>query len=102
VGGGRFAPNAPVTRGQFATILVGVQEFLTRTTLPRQPTPFTDVPFTTHQPAIEKAFTAGLVRGTSATTYSPQGSTRRDQAASLVVRELEVLVKAGAVESKSF
>lgn len=98
----RFAPDRPVTRGQVATLLVGVQEFLTGSELPRSVTPFTDIAFDTHRESIEKAYTAGLVRGTSAITYSPAGTTRRDQAASLIVRELQVLVDAGIVASKSF
>jgi hypothetical protein len=97
VGERRFAPERQVTRGQIATLLVGVQEFLTGKPLARQATPFTDILLDTHRANIEKAASAGLVRGTSATTYSPAGSTRRDQAASLVARELEVLVAQGVV-----
>jgi subtilisin family serine protease len=102
VGPRRFAPGLDVTRGQIATLLVGTQEFLTGTLLRGGVTPFTDIVLDTHRVNIEKAFTAGLVRGTSATTFSPAASTRRDQAASLVARELQVLVDAGVVESKSF
>ena len=97
VGERRFAPERQVTRGQIATLLIGVQEFLTGKPLARQATPFTDILLDTHRANIEKAASAGLVRGTSATTYSPAGSTRRDQAASLVARELEVLVAEGVV-----
>jgi hypothetical protein len=100
VGPRRFAPERQVTRGQVATLLVGTQETLTGRRMPGGPTPFTDISFDVHRVNIEKAFNAGLVRGTSAVTYSPGGSTRRDQAASLLVRELQVLVDAGAVEAK--
>jgi subtilisin family serine protease len=102
VGNRRFAPERQVTRGQIATLLVGTQEFLTGRSLSGGPTPFTDIVFDTHRTSIEKAFAAGLVRGTSATTYSPAGSTRRDQAASLITRELQELVDAGVIEPKRF
>ena len=98
VDGIRYAPDRLVTRGQVATLLVGVQEFLTRSALPQRATPFTDVLLDVHRNSIEKAYTAGLVRGTSPTTYSPGGPTRRDQAASLLARELQELVDAGAIE----
>jgi hypothetical protein len=98
IDGIRYAPDRTVTRGQVASLLVGVQEFLTRQPLPQRPTPFVDVLLDVHRNSIEKAFTAGLVRGTSPTTYRPGGATRRDQAASLLARELQELVDAGVLE----
>lgn len=96
----RFGPRLNVTRGQIATLLVATQEFLSGRPLPAEPTTFTDIFTSVHRVSIEKAATAGLVRGTSPVTYSPGDPTRRDQAASLVVGVLEAAVEAGQIPAK--
>lgn len=95
-----FEPGGPVTRGQLATLLVATKEYLDGSPLLAQPTTFTDIYTDVHRISIEKAATAGLVRGTSPVTYSPEKPTARDQAASLTVAVLEAAVRAGDVPHK--
>jgi subtilisin family serine protease len=95
-----YSPSADITRGQLASLLVGVQEFLLGEPLRRGATPFVDIYTNVHRENIEKAFTAGLVNGTSQVTYSPGEKTTRAQAASVVANQLQALVAAGVVESK--
>ncbi|MBC7638719.1 MAG: S8 family serine peptidase [Rhodoferax sp.] len=92
-----YAPGRSVTRGQLASLVVATGGYLTRTTLGAGPTPFTDIGTDVHAGDIAKAYTAGLMSGTSATTVAPGRSAPRDQAAPVLARELQVLVAAGVL-----
>jgi subtilisin family serine protease len=96
----RYEPARPVSRAQIASLVVRVQELLTRSTLPARPTTFVDILLVPQRTDIEKATAAGLVNGKSATTYDPAGTTTRAQAVSLVARQLQGLVEAQVVESR--
>ncbi len=85
-----FAPEALVTRAQFATYLVRA---LGLSMDPTKPLPFTDVPAGhLHYKDIAAAYQAGIVAGTSATTFGPETNITREQIAAMIVR---ALAKAG-------
>lgn len=79
---GTFRPNLPVTRAQVATMLgrwLDVEELTDG--------PFDDVAAdNTHAGYINALADAGIISGTTATTFEPQADIRRDQFAALVNR----------------
>lgn len=94
----RFAPAAPVTRAQMASFVVATAEFATQRALPRGGKAFSDTGRTNvHGEAIEAAYAAGLLTGTTAPrpgrersgTFSPDDPVQRAQMASFLVRLLE-------------
>jgi peptidoglycan-N-acetylglucosamine deacetylase len=81
---GSFAPTQSVTRGQVAAMIV---RHVTDTgaALPAgAPVTFPDVAGTTHQRAIERLASAGIIRGRGDGTFGPNDPVRRDQLASLL------------------
>jgi len=79
-----FDPNATMTRAEFATIVVrGLG-------LPLIPTPsrtFTDFAVNAwYGNTVETAYYYGIVTGTSATTFNPDGTITRQEAAVMVAR----------------
>jgi hypothetical protein len=82
---GTYRPSHPIPRDQAASLLA---RWLGLT--PVATGPFTDVPATNvHLGNINALFDAGIVRGTSATTFDPSANIRRDQFAAWVHRALE-------------
>jgi hypothetical protein len=87
-GDGTFRPDLGVRRDQMAS-------FLARTVtaagleLPPAQHGFTDISGNTHEEAIGQLAAAGIVRGTTATTYEPRLTVTREQMASYLVRTLE-------------
>lgn len=79
-----FDPNGELTRAQLATLLIEV--------LGLEPTVegrFTDVsPDSVHAGAIDAAAKAGITSGVSADRFDPNGTLRRDQMATLLIRAL--------------
>ena len=92
-----FEPGARVTRGQSAAMIVRSLDLVLDEELPAPSGPFTDVPGTTHETAIDAAAEAGIALGVTATTFEPGADTRRDQMASLLARTLELLAAEGHV-----
>lgn len=96
-----FSPGQPVRRDQMASFVVrtanyayqfpgaGADDLAAGTV---GPFPFTDVaPGNVHRANIQAAIELiGVSAGTSATTYDPNGDTRRDQMATFLVRLLDV------------
>ena len=99
-----FRPNDPITRGEMAEMLVralGLKEAarqLDSSTAPLSDaysnlhggTPFTDLP-SKGEGYITVAYSIGLTNGTSATTFSPNATATRAQAAAMLVRIYEKL-----------
>ena len=99
-----FRPNDPITRGEMAELLVralGLKyaaERLNSSTIPMSDAysilhgsvPFTDLP-EREEGYITVAYTIGMTKGTSATTFSPNASATRAQAAAMLVRIYEKL-----------
>ncbi len=85
-----FAPNDPVTREQLASLLVRTWEFVLGDTVAAEPAGFDDVPEgSTHEAAIDATVGVGLLVGRDADTFAPRATTRRDQAATAIVRLLD-------------
>ena len=81
---GRYGPNEPITRGQMASILVKAFD-LPRYDIPEHENPFKDVKqFVSHSPNILIIHRLGITTGTSPTTFSPNASITRGQAAKLM------------------
>ncbi|MQL50951.1 hypothetical protein GFC01_01420 [Desulfofundulus thermobenzoicus] len=90
---GKFAPDARVTRAEFAAMLVnalGVTE--------SSDIPFKDVPDNAwyHQ-SVAKACAAGLVKGVSSTAFAPQAQITRQEMAAMMVRALAKLGRSAEV-----
>ncbi|WP_134703693.1 S-layer homology domain-containing protein [Ammoniphilus sp. YIM 78166] len=73
----QFAPNAPLTRGQFAAMLAQLSK---KPNLHNE-FPFEDVPKNQwfYEP-VKKMYSQGLVKGTSANQYSPDRNVTREEA----------------------
>jgi hypothetical protein len=98
-GSGVFLPSSPVTRAQSASMIVRALDLVLEEPLstPDQG-PFVDTAGSTHETAIDRAAEAGIVRGTTPTTFEPNADNRRDQMASMLARTLEVLATEGHVQ----
>lgn len=93
---GQYSPQRYVTRAQAAAMLVRLHERLAGP-LPATGASFADVGDGTHAEAIDKAASAGIASGTTATTFSPAAEVRRDLTAVLLVRTFSGLRDAGAL-----
>jgi hypothetical protein len=82
-----FDPGGSVTRAQFAALLDRASSTYFAA-YPDARNPFRDVSGV-HEPAITRLAGAGVIKGTSATTFDPGRDINRAQAASLFVRWLE-------------
>lgn len=93
-GPGAFSPNGTVTRQQMASFLARwMDDVASRgngVALPASaPNNFGDVVTgTTHERAISRLAAAGVISGTSTTTFNPNGSVTRAQTASMLARAL--------------
>lgn len=81
----------PISRADFAAISVNVYENLSRSTVYPDADPFTD----TSDNSVLKAYAAGIVNGTSATTFDPQGLLTREQAATMLTRAYKKTIFSG-------
>jgi len=84
-GGGRFCPDARVTRGQMAS-------FLSRALVlaPTTDDAFVDDDGTTHEDAINRLAASGIASGCSATSYCPASVVTRGQMATFLARGLDL------------
>ena len=94
-----FRPNDPITRGEMSEMLVralGLKDAAeqvrhlwdSRESAFTAAIPFTDVTGE-EAPYIQIAYTIGMTNGTSATTFSPENTATRAQAAAMLVRIYE-------------
>ena len=81
---GTYRPEQHVTRGQLAGMLARALDV----SVEGVEHPFLDVRGTTHEAEVAALHAAGVIHGTSATSYSPHGPVRRDQSATLLDRAL--------------
>jgi hypothetical protein len=99
-GDGRFDPAAPVTRAQLASLLVRTLAFARNLDVVATAGPhFVDVSSSAHGANVDAAFEQGLLLGRTAERFEPNAPTRRDQAATVVVRLLEDVLGTEAVRS---
>ena len=100
---GKLVPNdlqgayaASITREEFCLLMVKLVEEKTGKPLPAPAAPFTD----TQSPAVAAAYGAGIVKGTTDTTFTPDGSITRQEAAVMLSRTAGLLgLTAGAGET---
>jgi len=88
--GGKFRPYDPITRGEMAVMLVralGYQGVAARAA--SDTLPFSDV--TSNRGYIAVAYAIGMTKGVTATTFAPNASATRAQAAAMLVRIYEKL-----------
>ncbi|MTV24709.1 hypothetical protein FTX61_04640 [Nitriliruptoraceae bacterium ZYF776] len=84
-GGGRFCPDAPVTRAQMATFLVKALDLRLGSTAPS----FRDVPAgSTHARTIDAVRREGITLGCGGDRFCPNDDVKRDQMASFLQRAL--------------
>lgn len=81
---GKFHPAQPVTREQFAALIVRVEHLPAVTKGPA----FTDLGASALSPAVETAAANGLMLGTTLTTFAPLEPITRAMAATIAVRAL--------------
>lgn len=92
---GRYAPDAPVSRAQMATFLVAAHEHRTGQALPSSQDFFSDDDGSRHEANINSAAFAGFSTGAGDGLYEPALSVERDQMASFIARQLDLLVEDG-------
>ena len=93
---GQYDPQGHVTRAQAASMLVRLHERLAGP-LAATGVSFVDVGDGAHAEAIDKAVSAGIATGTTATSFEPAAEVRRDLSAVLLVRTFSGLRDAGAL-----
>lgn len=92
---GTFHPDAPVTRGQVASVIVRAYEAVTGDQLSGSTTAFSDIADSGHEDDINAAAEAGWVNGVGGGKFNPFGAATRGQIASMLARELSDLVDNG-------
>jgi hypothetical protein len=91
----RFSPAAPVDRAAMASFLVRTVTLVTGERPARTGDVFVDDDRSTHEDAIDRAASLGLVLGTGQGRYAPLADVRRDQMASFLMRMADVFVESG-------
>jgi hypothetical protein len=88
VGGpdGLYHPDAPASRAQIASMLARLHLLLTGQALAAGPDAFADDGSSVHHGNINALAAAGVIEGTSPTTFDPGGSVTRGQLATLLQR----------------
>lgn len=86
-----YGPSRSVTRQQMATFIARLVDASDRP-LPAAGPRFGDVSGV-HEDNINRLAAAGIVQGTSPTTFNPEAPVRRDQMASFLVRAFEYIVE---------
>lgn len=81
------AYGSHITREAFCRLMVTLVEVRTGKALPTPAAPFTD----TQSPAVAAAYAAGIVKGTTDTTFTPDGSITRQEAAVMLSRTAGLL-----------
>lgn len=88
---GLYEPDAPVTRGQMATLLTRAVELVEGGALAEGGDRFDDDAGSPHERAINRAANAGLASGTGTRRFAPGDDVARDQMATFVARTLSRL-----------
>ena len=99
-GPGTFAPNAPVSRAQVATIVARTADWV-GDALPAGPDVFADDDLSPHRSNIDAAAAAGIATGTGSASFSPLRDVTRAQVATFLARLADLLVDRGAARPPS-
>lgn len=98
----RYTPARPVTRGQLASFVVRLME-RSGAALPQAPDQgYADIAGSAHAAAINRLLAAGLVEGTSQTTFAPDSSVSRAQTAAMLVASYERAAGEGLAGSRDW
>lgn len=92
----RFAPNVPITRGDFAVLIWRYAD----SPRPSSALPFVDVDDTYQRSAVAWMAEEGITTGTSSSTFSPDGVVTRAQAAAFLFRFVDPDGAVPAIESE--
>jgi S-layer homology domain. len=84
----KFGPSELIKRGEIATMIV--RAFTATVTFEGDVKTFTDVPEYFAAPFIAQASQAGIVRGTTATTFKPFANATRAEAVVMIQRALDL------------
>lgn len=87
----RYAPARSVTRAQMASFMARLIDHAGGSLPAPSPQGFTDIDGSVHADRINQLAEAGVVHGTTATTYAPSADVRRDQMATFLVRSVEYI-----------
>ncbi|WP_264990082.1 InlB B-repeat-containing protein [Lysinibacillus piscis] len=96
---GTFRPEASVTRAQMASMMA---RYVTDNEIPEATATFTDTATHDAKDAIEFVKETGLFKGTTATTFNPNGSITRAQMATVVARWLAENGEVDSSQAKAF
>lgn len=96
IGGGNFAPDAVVNRGQMARLLAQAAAHVLAQPLPADRDLFADDSSNPFQTDINRVASAGLTAGRSDGTYGADGTVSREQMSSFLSRSLDLYVAAGS------
>ena len=81
-----FEPNGTTTRAQFATVIYRMAGSPTVSDELRAKCPFTDLTQDWYKDAVAWAYDAGVVKGTSDTTFTPGANITREQMVAMLYR----------------
>ena len=96
---GRYRPEATLSRGQIATLLVRLAALL-GIEATDAPDAFSDDGGSIHERAINQAVSLRLARGRPDGTFDPEGMVLREQVASFLARMIRLLVHRGALKDR--
>lgn len=94
-----YGPGRPVSRAEFAAIVVRAAEWLADGEVRATGPGFTDTRGHPSAAMIDKAAGLRIVTGRSPGVFDPNAPLRRDQAASMTTRLLDRLVQQGLLEA---
>ena len=92
-----FAPQAPVSRAQTASLLRAALEFVTGSALPDADDTFVDDTGSVHEASIDTLASVGVITGTGGFSFAPQAPVTRAAMSALVMRATDLLVEEGQV-----
>ncbi len=92
-----YSPSDSVRRDQMATFLNNAYEEIVGSRLTSTQDYFTDDGDSVHEDNINAVAAAGLAAGKTSTTYAPLDPVQRDQMASFLARETDLLVEKGEI-----
>jgi hypothetical protein len=98
-GGGRFSPNAVVSRAQMAKFIVNAYQHVSKRQLPRDQNAFQDDNGNVLEQFINASAQAGFTGGREG-RYEPAASVQRDAMASFLARPLDLMVAEGTTRPK--
>ena len=96
-GADSFAPDAPLTRAQLASLLVRVYEYTADRVLVADLDYFVDDAASVHEDNINLAAAAGFAGGTDVRTFAPDRDVTREQISTFLMRMLDLLTEEGLI-----